>query len=88
MDLTVHIPDDIATRLHRAGNDPLRRGLEALPVEEYKSGHINKPELRRRLGYRSRYQLDGFFRAHGVVDEGFTVEELEQQAEGLKQLGF
>jgi len=87
MDLTVHIPDDIAIRLNHAGNDLPRRALEALALEEYKSGHITKPELRRMLGYTSRYQLDGFLKEHGV-DESFTLEEIEQQVEGLKQLGF
>jgi hypothetical protein len=87
MDLTVRIPDDIATRLDQAGNDLPRRALEALALEEYKSGHINRPELRRMLGYATRYQLDGFLKEHGV-DENFTLEEIERQVEGLKQLGF
>jgi len=87
MDLTVHIPDDIATRLNHAANDLSRRALEALALEEYRSGHITKPDLRRMLDYASRYQLDGFLKEH-EVDESFTLEEIEQQVEGLKQLGF
>jgi hypothetical protein len=87
MDLTIHIPDDIATRLNSADNDLPRRALEAFALEEYKIGHITKPELRRMLGHASRYQLDGFLKEHGV-DESFTLEEIEKQVEGLKQLGF
>ncbi len=87
MDLTVHIPDDIATRLNQAGNDLPRRALEALALEEYKNGRISKPELRRMLGFETRYQLDGFLKQHSI-DENFTVEEIEQQVEGLKQLGY
>ena len=87
MDLTVSIPDDIATRLCQAEGDLSRRALEALALEEYKGGHISKPELRRMLGYATRYQLDGFLKEHGIY-EGFTLEEIEQQVEGLKQLGF
>ncbi len=87
MDLTVPIPDDIAIRLRRSKGDLSRRALEALALEEYKSGHLTKPELRRMLGFETRYELDGFLKEHSVY-EGFTLEEVEQQVEGLKQLCF
>jgi len=87
MDLTVHIPDDIATRLRGTAGDFSRRALEALALEEYKGGHISKPELRRMLGFETRYELDGFLKEHGMY-EGFTFEEVEPQVETLKQLGF
>jgi hypothetical protein len=45
MDVTVHIPDETAARLASAGGDLSRRALEALTLEEYKSGHITDPEL-------------------------------------------
>ena len=87
MELTVHIPDEIAPRLQAAGGDLSRRALEALALEEYKSGHITKPELRRMLGFETRHELDGFLKVHGVIEE-FTFEEVEQQVETLKRLGF
>ena len=86
MDLIVHIPDDVAVRLRQAEGDLSRRALEALALEEYKGGHISKPELRRMLGFGTRYELDGFLKEHGV-HEGFTFEEVEQQVETLKRLG-
>jgi hypothetical protein len=43
MDLTVHIPDDIAPRLQAAGGDLSRRALEALALEEYKPGISPSP---------------------------------------------
>ena len=87
MDLTVPIPDDIAARLCQVEGDLSRRALTALALEEYKSGHITKPELRRMLRFETRYELDGFLKEHGV-DEGFTFEEVEGQVEELKRLGF
>jgi hypothetical protein len=51
MDVTVHIPDDIAARLCAAGGDLSRLALEGLALEEDKSGHITKAELRRLLGF-------------------------------------
>jgi hypothetical protein len=45
MNVTVHIPDDLAKRLTATGGDLSRRALEALATEEYKHGRLTKPEL-------------------------------------------
>ena len=58
MDVTVHIPDDVVEHLG-AGGDLSLRALEALALEEYRSGHIGKADLRRLLGFTTRYELDG-----------------------------
>jgi hypothetical protein len=87
MDLTVQIPDDLASRMGASGGDLPRRALEALALEEFKSGHISKPELRRLLGFGTRYELDGFLKAHDVYED-YTLEDLEQELEGLSRLGI
>ena len=87
MELTVQIPDDLATRMSASGGDLSRRALEALALEEFKGGHITKPELRRLLGFESRYQLDGFLKAHDVYED-YTMEDLEQELEALRSLGI
>jgi hypothetical protein len=87
MDLTVQIPDDLASRMGASGGDLLRRALEALALEEFKSGHISKPELRRLLGFGTRYELDGFLKAHDVYED-YTLQDLEQELEGLSRLGI
>jgi Uncharacterised protein family (UPF0175) len=86
MEVTVQIPDDLARRLIAAGADLSRRALEALALEEFKSGHLTKLELRRMLGFGTRYQLDGFLKAHDVYEE-FTLEDLDRDREDLKRLG-
>jgi hypothetical protein len=85
MEFTDHIPDDIAERLGEG--DLSRRALEALALEEFKSGRITKPELRRLLGFGTRYQLDGFLKAHSVYED-FTIEDFERDVADLKSLGF
>ncbi len=87
MELTVQIPDDLASRMRVSGGDLSRRALEALALEEFKGGHISKPELRRLLGFGSRYELDGFLKAHDVYED-YTLQDLEQELEGLKRLGI
>jgi hypothetical protein len=87
MNLTVHLPDDLATRLSADGTDLSRRALEAFAAEEYRSGRLNKPDLRRLLGIETRYALDGFLKAHGI-DESMTLEELEQDLRDLDRIGL
>jgi hypothetical protein len=87
MVVTVEIPDDLALRLTSAGTDLARRALEALALEEFKNGNLNKPELRRLLGFGTRYQLDGFLKAHDIYEE-YTAEDLERERSDLKRLGF
>lgn len=86
MNLTVEIPDDLVGQLNASGGDLSRRALEALALEEYKSGHLTEDELRRLLGFGTRYQLDGFLKAHDVwVD--YTLEDFRREVESLERLG-
>jgi hypothetical protein len=86
MNLTVQIPDDIASRLN-AGGDLSRRALEALAAEEYKQDRITGPELQRLLGIETSFQLDAFLKAHDIFIE-YTREDLERERRSLERLGF
>ena len=87
MEVTLQIPDDIATRITETRGDLSRRALESFALEEFKSGHITKPELRRLLGFGTRWKLDGFLKAHGVYED-YTLDDFEQERAALKSLGF
>lgn len=86
MDITVRIPDDLAQRLGTVG-EVERRMLESLALEEYKLGHLTKPELRRLLGFGTRSKLDEFLKAHDVF-EPYTLDDLERERRDLQRLGF
>jgi hypothetical protein len=88
MELSVRIPDDIAERLGAAANGDLsRRALEALLAEEFRLGHLDKPDLRRLLGFETSYEIDGFQKAHNVYED-YTMDDFEREREALKTLGF
>jgi hypothetical protein len=87
MELAVQIPDELANRMTASGGDLSRRALEALALEEFKSGRITKPELRRLLGFGTRYRLDGFLKSHDVYED-YTIEDFERDRDDLKQVGF
>jgi hypothetical protein len=87
MDLSVQIPDDVAQRLSATGGDLSRRALEALVAEEYRQGHLTKPDLRRLLGFETSDQIDSFLKAHEVWID-YRIEDLERERAGLRRLGF
>ena len=87
MEIALEIPDDIASHMREAGDDLSRRALESFALEEFRSGRITKPELRRLLGYGTRWKLDDFLKAHGVYED-YTLEDFEQERQALKDLGL
>jgi hypothetical protein len=86
MNLSVEIPDEIAGSLG-AGGDLSRRILEGFALEEYKSQRISKAQLRRLLGFETRFELDGFLKAH-QVEPNVTIEDLRREVQDMKSLGF
>jgi hypothetical protein len=61
--------------------------LEGFGLEEYKAGRITKAELRRLLGFETRYELDGFLKAHAVW-MNYTIDDLRREVATLQYLGF
>jgi len=87
MEVTWHIPDDLASQLNAAGDDLSRRALEALVADEYRRGRLSKPDLRRLLGFETSDQIDQFLKAHDVWID-YTLEDLERERAGLRRLGL
>jgi hypothetical protein len=85
MEITLTIPDELA-RLIGTSGDIERRALEALALEEFKAGHLTKPELRHVLGFGTRMKLDEFLKAHDIY-EPYTLEDLERERRDLRRLG-
>jgi hypothetical protein len=86
VNVTVQIPDDLAKRLAASGDDLSRRVLEGFALEEYKAGHITKTELRRLLWLETRYELDGFLKAHAVAAD-VTMDDVRSDLRDLENLG-
>ncbi len=87
MNLTIEIPDDLAGQLSTTGGDLARRAIEAWALDEYERGHLTEDALRRMLGFGTRYQLDGFLKAHDVWID-YTVEDFRREVDSLKRLGL
>lgn len=87
MELTLHIPDDVAKGLSASGSDLSRRALEAFSLEEYKAGRLTEVQLQRLLGLETRDALDGFLKSHEVW-LNYTAEDLKRERAALQRLGF
>ena len=85
MEVTFHIPDDLANSVAAAG-DLSRRALEAFGLEELRAGRITEPQLGEMLGL-ARIQMDGFLKSHGIFHD-YTMEDFDRERAALKRLGL
>jgi hypothetical protein len=85
MQITLDIPDDIASALQAGGGDPSRLVLETVAVEAYRRQAITGDQLRRILGFRTRYEMDGFLKQHEVWLE-YSIEDFERDRRTAEQL--
>jgi len=88
MNVIIQIPDDLARDLAASGGDLSRRALVAFALEEYKNGHLTRPAMRKLLGFATRGQLDGFLKAHAVVEDLPTLDDFERESQDMRSLGF
>ena len=85
MEVTVTIPEDIAAQLHTKWQDLPRAALESLALEAYRSGTLTTAQLRRLLGFESRYELDGFLKEAGIYLD-YDLDDLKQDLETIRRV--
>ena len=76
----VNLPEDIARVLQAGGAHLSRAALEGLALEGVRSGKLSTGQVRRLLGFNTRYEVDGFLKSHGVYLEA-TAEDIERDAQ-------
>jgi predicted HTH domain antitoxin len=79
MEITLHIPDDVARRLGSAGGDVSRRALEALALEGYRDQSLTLYQVSEMLG-QSRIETEDFLGRHHVSLSMISEEELDREA--------
>jgi len=80
MQVTLELPEDLARRIAADASALSRAALEALALEGVRSGKITTAQARRLLGVRSRYEMDGFLKAHGVLLPE-TIDDVRRDSE-------
>jgi hypothetical protein len=76
MRVWLDLPGAVVEQLTEKGQDLSRAALEALAIDAYRMDRITAHQLGQLLGIRSRYELDGFLKHHGVPLE-HTIEDFE-----------
>ncbi len=79
MQVTVQLPDDLGQHAN-----PAREALEAFAIEGYRSGVLTALQVRELLGFETRYELDGFLKAHLVWERAYSSQDLENDAAGFE----
>lgn len=86
MEITLTIPDDIATELQNGGAAPLsRKLLEIIALEGYKSGMLTEFQVQRMLGFENRFEVHGFLKERGAYLD-YDIEDLERDSVALDAL--
>ena len=83
--MTLEIPEDLGSRLAADPDQLPRAALEGLALEGIRAGKLTVSQARRLLGIRSRYEMDGFLKAHGVLLE-LTLEDVLRDSEVARAL--
>ena len=79
MEVTLHIPDDIAKRLSAAGGDVSRRALEAVALEGYREQTLTLYQVSEMLGL-SRVETEDFLGQHHVPLAVIQETDLDREA--------
>jgi hypothetical protein len=85
--LILNLPDELSAALSGSGQELSRAALEAIALEAYRERKLTAAQLRRILGFETRYQLDGFLKEHEVWLD-YTWQDLEQDRKTHRQLGL
>ena len=85
MTITLELPEDKAVHLSATRQNLSHAALEGLGLEQYRAGKLTQAQLHRLLGFRTRMEVDGFTKAHGVELE-YGPENLERDRQTLREL--
>lgn len=84
MQVMVEIPDEFAGVLAPAGEDAARKLLEDHTAQAYREGKLTTEEVRRALGFATRFEVDPFLLKYEIYD--YTVDMLKKDLETLERL--
>jgi predicted HTH domain antitoxin len=85
MSVTIDLPEDISAALEEQWDDVPRRSLEALAVEAYRTGALTESQVRRLLGFETRFQVHALLKEHEVALR-YTAADLKEDRAAHRQL--
>ena len=86
MELTLTIPDDLATSLRQSrGEDLGRAALESLALDGYNAGYLNRYQVQRLLGFDNRYDTEEWLGRRGA-SPSYSSSDLHADRDTLDRL--
>ena len=85
MRITLDLPDEIARELAVDEHALSRSALESIALEGYRCGKFSEEQVRRMLGFESRFDVHAFLKDHKVF-LNFSLDDLEQDLATIKRL--
>jgi FKBP-type peptidyl-prolyl cis-trans isomerase (trigger factor) len=83
MSIRVEIPDSI---FHLPSAEISRQILETVVIEGFRAGRLTTYQVRKMLGFETRYEVHKFLADHDVPWVDYSVQDLERERETLKEL--
>ena len=85
MEVLLQVPDDIGERLQVRLKDLPRQALESLAAEFYRARLLSAAEVRRMLGFETRWQTDAFLKQREAYLR-YSSEDLDKDIETFRRL--
>ena len=86
MEIAIHVPDDIAQRVQAQWEDLPRQVLESFVLEGFRARVLTTEDVRRLLGFETKFEVHDFLKAHEVPF--YTLADLEHDRETSRRLGL
>ena len=80
MQVYLDVPEDVARQFAAEPGGITRAAMEALAIEGIRSGKLTVHQGRQMLGIRSRYEMDGFLKDHGILQQ-IALEDVIRDSE-------
>jgi predicted HTH domain antitoxin len=84
MEITIHIPDDLAHSLEQASSDLSRRTLEVVAIDGYRRGSLTQLQVGQLLGL-SRIETEDLLARHVALYD-YDPAELDREASAFEEL--
>jgi predicted HTH domain antitoxin len=78
--LSIDMPDDVRTALEERWGDLSQRLKEDLALNGYQQGLLSLAQVRRLLGFATRWDAQQFLGSHGIPVFDFDPSELDREA--------
>ena len=87
MEVTISLPEDISAALKEQWDNVPRRSLEAIAVEAYRTGALTESQVRRLLGFETRFQVHALLKEHQMPLR-YTAADLEDDLAVHREFGI